>query len=50
MNDSSQKLPGWISDDLRPLIYERGFEDKVIKLDKEYAKKDILEVLQELLP
>jgi hypothetical protein len=50
MNDSSQKLPGWISDDLRPLVYERGLEDKVMKLDKEYAKKDILEALQELLP
>ena len=50
MNDSSQKLPGWISDDLRPLVYERGLEDKVMKLDKEYAKEDILEALQELLP
>jgi hypothetical protein len=50
MNDSSQKLPGWISDDLRPLVYERGLEDKVMKLDKEYVKEDILEALQELLP
>src|SRR5436853_3812112 len=50
MNDSSQKLPGWISDDLRPLVYERGLEDKVMKLDKEYAKEDILEAFQELLP
>ncbi|CAB4389122.1 unnamed protein product [Rhizophagus irregularis] len=50
MNDSSQKLPGWISDVLRPLVYERGLEDKVMKLDKEYAKEDILEALQELLP
>ena len=50
MNDSSQKLPGWISDDLRPLVYERSLEDKVMKLDKEYAKEDILEALQELLP
>src|ERR1043165_2799123 len=49
MNDSSQKLPGWISDDLRSLIYKRGLEDKVMKLDKEYAKEDILEALQELL-
>jgi len=47
MNDSSQKR---ISDDLRPLVYERGLEDKVMKLDKEYAKEDILEALQELLP
>ncbi|PKY58557.1 hypothetical protein RhiirA4_480579 [Rhizophagus irregularis] len=50
MNESSQKLPGWISDDLRPLVYEHGLEDKVMKLDKEYVKKDILEALQELLP
>ena len=50
MNDSLQKLPGWISDDLRPLVYERGLEDKVMKLDKEYVKEDILEALQELLP
>ncbi|RGB25282.1 hypothetical protein C1646_771968 [Rhizophagus diaphanus] len=42
MNDSS--------DDLRPLVYERELEDKVMKLDKEYAKEDILEALQELLP
>ncbi|RGB21769.1 hypothetical protein C1646_777277 [Rhizophagus diaphanus] len=46
MNDLSQKLPGWISDDLRPLVYERGLEDKVMKLDKEYVKEDILEAFQ----
>ncbi|RIA78747.1 hypothetical protein C1645_842434 [Glomus cerebriforme] len=50
MDDSSQKLPGWLSDDLRPLVYGCGLEDKVMKLDKEYAKEDILEALQELLP
>ncbi|RGB43956.1 hypothetical protein C1646_749173 [Rhizophagus diaphanus] len=49
MNDLLQKLPGWISDDLRPFVYEHGLEDKVMKLDKEYAKEDILEALQELL-
>ncbi|CAB4377454.1 unnamed protein product [Rhizophagus irregularis] len=49
MNDSSQKLPGWLSDDLRPLVYKLGLEDKVIKLGKEYDKEDILEALQELL-
>ena len=43
MNDSSQKLPGWLSDDLRPLVYECGLEDKVMELGKEYAKEDILE-------
>jgi hypothetical protein len=50
MNDSSQKLPEWLSDDLRPFVYKLGLEDKVIKLGKEYDKEDILEALQELLP
>ena len=50
MNDSSQKLPGWVSDDLRPLVYERGLEDKVMELDKSFARENILEALQELLP
>jgi hypothetical protein len=50
MNDSSQKLPGWLSDDLRPLVYERGLEDKVMELDKSFARENILEALQELLP
>ncbi|PKC54174.1 hypothetical protein RhiirA1_477839 [Rhizophagus irregularis] len=50
INDSSQKLPGWVSDDLRPLVYERGLEDKVMELDKSYAREHILEALRELLP
>ena len=50
MNDSSQKLPGWLSDDLRPFVYERSFEDKVMELDKSFARENILEALQELLP
>jgi hypothetical protein len=50
MNDSSQKLPGWLSDDLRPLVYKIGFEDKLMELDKSYARKHILEGLRELLP
>src|ERR1044071_8535912 len=50
MNDSSQKPPGWISDNLRPLIYECGLEDKVMELDKSFARENILEALQELLP
>src|SRR3954468_21730697 len=50
MNDLSQKLPGGLSDDLRPLVYERDLEDKVIELDKSFAKENILEALQELLP
>src|SRR6266498_4018261 len=49
MNDSSQKLPGWLSDDLRPFVYERGLEDKVMELDKSFARENILEALQELL-
>src|SRR5436190_16889128 len=39
VNDSSQKLPGWISDDLRPLVYKRGLEDKVMELDKSFARE-----------
>src|SRR5215217_6573284 len=50
MNDSSQKLPGWVSDDLRPLVYNRGLENKVMELDKSFARENILEALQELLP
>ncbi|CAB4392007.1 unnamed protein product [Rhizophagus irregularis] len=50
MNNSSQKLPGWVSDDLRPLVYRRGLEDKVMELDKSFARENILEALQELLP
>jgi hypothetical protein len=49
MNNSLQKLLGWLSDDLRPLIYERKLKDKVIKLNKNFARKNILETLQELL-
>src|SRR3954454_5824990 len=50
MNDSSQKLPGWLSDDLRPLVYELSLENKVMEFDKSFARKNILEALQELLP
>src|SRR3954453_301982 len=49
MNDSSQKLSGWLSDDLRPLVYELGLENKVMEFDKSFARKNILEALQELL-
>jgi hypothetical protein len=49
MNDSSQKLPDWLSNDLKPLVYECGLEDKVMELDKSFAREHILEVLQELL-
>ena len=50
MNNSSQKLPGWLSDDLRPFVYERDLEDKVMKLNKSFARENILEALQKLLP
>jgi hypothetical protein len=50
MNDSSQKLPGWVSDDLRPLVYNHGLENKVMELDKSFARENMLEALQELLP
>src|SRR6266542_2040328 len=48
MNDSSQKLPGWLSDDLRSLVYKHDFEDKVIEFNKSFVKEYILEALQEL--
>src|ERR1044072_444877 len=50
MNDLSQKLPGWVSNDLRPLVYNHGLENKVMELDKSFARENILEALQELLP
>ncbi|CAB4398630.1 unnamed protein product [Rhizophagus irregularis] len=50
MNDSSQKLQGWVSDDLRPLVYNHGLENKVMELNKSFARENILEALQELLP
>ena len=50
MNDLSQKIPGWVSDNLRPFVHECGLEDKVIELDKSFARENILEALQELLP
>ena len=49
MNNSSQKLPDWLSDDLRSLVYKHGLEDKVIEFDKSFAREHILEALQELL-
>ena len=50
MNNSSQKLPGWLSDDLRSFVYKHSLEDKVMKFDKSFAREHILEALQELLP
>ncbi len=50
MNDSSQKLLGWLSDDLRSLIYKHDLEDKIMEFDKSFAREHILEALQELLP
>ena len=50
MNDSLQKLSGWLSDDLRSLVYKHSLEDKVMKFDKSFAREHILEALQELLP
>jgi hypothetical protein len=35
---------------LRPLIHECGLEDKVMEFDKSFARENILEALQELLP
>ena len=49
MNDLSQKISGWVSDNLKPLIHELGLEDKVMKFDKSFIREHILETLQELL-
>ncbi|GES96815.1 hypothetical protein GLOIN_2v1847513 [Rhizophagus clarus] len=49
VNDSSQNLPGWLSNNLRPLIYKLGLENKVMEFDKRFARENILEALQELL-
>ena len=48
MNDILQKLSGWVSDNLRPLIYECDLENKVMELNKSFARENILEALQEL--
>ena len=49
MNDSSQKLSGWLSDDLKSLVYKHSLEDKVIEFNKSFVREHILEALQELL-
>src|SRR5437762_9403526 len=38
MNDLSQKLPGWLSENLRSLVYKHSFEDKVMKFDKSFVR------------
>ncbi|PKK59222.1 hypothetical protein RhiirC2_795137 [Rhizophagus irregularis] len=48
--DALSLLPGWLSDDLRPLVYELSLENKVMEFDKSFARENILEALQELLP
>ncbi|GES92082.1 hypothetical protein GLOIN_2v1790954 [Rhizophagus clarus] len=40
------KLPDWINDNLKSLVYELGLENKVKKIEKKIAKEDLLEVLQ----
>ncbi|CAG8849812.1 35531_t:CDS:1, partial [Racocetra persica] len=32
--NSSQKIPDWVSNNLRPLVHELGLEDKVMEFDK----------------
>src|SRR5947199_8389651 len=43
MNNTSQKLPSWLSDDLRLFVYLRALEDKVMALNKSYAREHLLE-------
>ncbi|CAG8517755.1 22922_t:CDS:2, partial [Cetraspora pellucida] len=41
--DLSQKISGWVSNNLKLLIHKFGLKDKVMKFDKNFAKKHILE-------
>ncbi|CAG8589523.1 6176_t:CDS:2, partial [Cetraspora pellucida] len=43
------KLPDWIDDNLKSLVYELGLENKVKEIEKKIAKEDLLEVLQDAL-
>ncbi|EXX72924.1 uncharacterized protein OCT59_013838 [Rhizophagus irregularis] len=43
------KLPDWLYDNLRSIVCELEFKDKVMELDKKLAKEDILEVLQKVI-
>ncbi|GBB89534.1 hypothetical protein RclHR1_16240003 [Rhizophagus clarus] len=40
------KLPDWIDDNLKSLVYELELENKVKEIEKKIAKEDLLEVLQ----
>ncbi|GES92577.1 hypothetical protein GLOIN_2v1790954 [Rhizophagus clarus] len=40
------KLLDWIDDNLKSLVYELGFENKVKEIEKKITKEDLLEVLQ----
>ncbi|GES84125.1 hypothetical protein GLOIN_2v1790954 [Rhizophagus clarus] len=40
------KLPDWIDDNLKSLVYELELENKVKEIKKKIAKEDLLEVLQ----
>jgi len=43
------KLPDWIDDNLKRLVYELGLENNVKEIKKKIAKEDLLEVLQDAL-
>ncbi|GBC08949.1 hypothetical protein RclHR1_00850030 [Rhizophagus clarus] len=43
------KLPDWIDDNLKSLVYELGLKNNVKEIEKKIAKKDLLEVLQDAL-
>lgn len=43
------KLPDWIDDNLKSLVYKLGLENKVKEIEKKIAKEDLLEVLQDAL-
>ncbi|GBB85415.1 hypothetical protein RclHR1_11960003 [Rhizophagus clarus] len=43
------KLPDWIDDNLKSLVYELGLKNKVKEIEKKIAKEDLLKVLQDVL-
>ncbi|GBC01020.1 hypothetical protein RclHR1_04030015 [Rhizophagus clarus] len=50
LNSKEYTIEYWVNDNLKPLVYKLGFENKVMELDKRFARENILEDLQELLP
>jgi hypothetical protein len=43
------KLPDWIDDNLKSLVYKLRLKNKMKEIEKKIAKEDLLEVLQDAL-